>query len=273
MTFRRFLTGLFATVALAALISPALGEGFYDRAPAGSWVIVREDSVFNDKKQTQRLKHVIIDALPTLATYRDTGSGFGDSPDETAPPAAPETPPQRRMKITAVADETLTIDGKAYPCKVTTFASPLEEVTYWICPTVEVPYYEVAADGPDLAVPPRTLKVQYVTRLGTEKVTNLIQIIAFNEVLTIDGQPISCVQQKITGSGFLHKKPVAVSGYTWLSSAVPGTVVKHSFNLSHGPLAIDYQRQVEQFSISAPGTPGTPGTPAPGSSAPAPDVK
>ncbi len=234
-------------LAIVFLSCPVFADGFYAGFAPGSSVTVKETSAVDGEAKSQRLRHVIIDALPTIATYQDTGKGFGEQPAETAPAAAPQTPPQRRMKITAVGDETLTIDGKTYPCKVTTFGSPVEEVTYWICPTAQVPYYEMAAEGPDLAVPPRTLKVQYVTRFGTEKVTNVLQVITFKAPLTIGDRTIDCVQLRLTGAGAMHRLPVAASGYTWLSAQVPGTIVKRTLSLTRGPTKIEFTREVETF--------------------------
>lgn len=240
------------TAALLLLSATCVfADGFYAGFAPGSFVVLRESHTAGSRTQTQVNKHVVLDAVPTIAVHPVTQTGgFDEKPAATFIPNEPATPASLRMKVTDVREETVPIAGKLYPCRVTTYGSPVAEITYWTCKDANVPYHELPVDGPDMAVPPHTVKVRHVSRFGTESVTNTYEVISFDAPLKIaprNGKEVRCVQQRITGEGTMRGHKIAASGLQWLSNQIPGRIAKVQMEITRGPQTVTMLREVQDF--------------------------
>ena len=113
-----------------------------------------------------------------------------------------------------------------------------------------MPYYEFPVDGPDLAIPPHTLKVRHIARFGTESVTNTYEVINFDAALQIGGEggrEVRCVQQRVTGEGMMGGRKISATGLQWLSNEIPGRLAKVRLEITRGAEKVTMVREVQDF--------------------------
>ena len=232
---------------LLALVTPAFADGFYSGFAPGSFVVLRETHRAGGRAQSQVTKHVVLNAVPNVAVYPQRNGTFAEKPESTLAPSQPATPMSLRMKVSKVGEQTLSVGGKAYPCKVTTYESPMAQVTYWTAAGADVPYYEFPAEGPDLAVPPHTIKVQYVVRFGTDSVTHVYEVVSFDAPLKVGDREVRCVQQRITGDGKLRGVTISATGLQWLTNQVPGKIARLDMEITRNGVTGTLSKEAIDF--------------------------
>lgn len=129
-------------------------------------------------------------------------------------------------------DETLQIDGRSVACKVTRYRRQLltggQEMTLslWRAIDFKVPYRELPADGPDIALSPDVMKVEYRIAKDGNVFTCRLGVSKFVDKIEIGDRTVSCVHERGTVSRVVAGEPIVIEISRWISNQVPGRLVR-----------------------------------------------
>lgn len=122
----------------------------------------------------------------------------------------------------------LTIDGREFDC--TTLQYAWEDAaakikgtaTYWLAAEPLLPYREIALGGPDLALPPRALKLSFANSSPKAEVRVELEVRSLARKHKIGAKELSCIAEE----GTVKDGPVEGSYQRLLSAEVPGGEVE-----------------------------------------------
>lgn len=196
--------------ALALLLSQDLLSGFpdpWERFKEGSWVKIRTvmkgDQGTNEIVQTQTLK-----GIEQGQTSLTTVVEFGGQKREELVVVPKLLGPDAKTRRTDKGMETLTVDGKQYPCKVT--------LTQGEGPGFVVSISLWEAEGTGIL---RVVTEVNRSGLGWGSTCTAIKV---GEKLNVGGKEAVCTVYEVS----VEAGPQKVAGKMWLCPEVPGMTVK-----------------------------------------------
>lgn len=233
---RVFIIAVLLTGSFVRAQNPEERDPWYD-SHIGDWVIVEQATTRDGMVEESRLKHVRTDRLDlgvAISTFEEVDNLFSDDEKELTmhvPGKLPEADPM--FKKVGEQQDALEIDGRDVECTMTEYRfdrpAMRQEITVkiWRSPEFQIPYRELSSAGPDLAVMPDVLRLDYDVRTGDATQRATIRVVSTEAQLTIDGEPVQCFYEE--GSAKVVQGPREVEGKIkrWLSPKIPGGQAKY----------------------------------------------
>jgi hypothetical protein len=234
----------------------------------GSWIIVSDTKISNDKKQVKKEKKIKVKEKDRFAIYNYL-ENEGKFPEEMESMSyhIKGFDPSTSNKFTKgeIIKEVLKIDGKDYECAVETYnlneSTNGESATIklWKCESVDIPYRELQTNGNDIALGKSVLKAycKKNSKKGDEEYSH--QISKFKEEIEINKKKVICIIEEIEGKIVNKKEDGAESenlkgkGKRWLTIEIPGHISKEEAfaEIQKSGSVIKYQRLlvIEDFEV------------------------
>lgn len=203
--------------------------------PVGSWAVIEKTLVKDGVATTSREKITLVELSPE-GPILNVRAGKGDSFESpgtnvaAAPGALLES--QAYWKAGTPRTGTLEVAGKPLECVLTEYAhenpqaNVANKVVAWRSATIKVPYRQLPRNGPDVALPPDLLRLDFKVRAGAQHQTYDLRVLQLDAPIAVAGREIPCVLEESTVDevrpGFASKG----SFKRWLSADVPGRVVR-----------------------------------------------
>ena len=205
----------------------------------GSWIIVETTSSVDNQSTTERERITFAateGTRPILHVRKAVGDEYPE-PDQVRthqPPGLPDQ--QTSWKAAPVREEKIDIGGRKVACKVSefTYVNAAKEisnrVTVWKTSEVKIPYREVKRSGPDLALMPDVVKIEFRVKAAKQSQQYDYRVIQLDAKRKVGSKEIPCVLEEgvesetkagISRKGTMHR---------WLSDAVPGRIVHSQYS-------------------------------------------
>jgi len=225
----------------------------------GSWVVMKESDIRGADMQTRRVKTVksgLIGRGTELLRFTEEAGGFDSEPrrSSTIPGASIERLPGSRLD--SEEQDTLSINGSDYDCVVQTYVlnrpGSSEGETWfklWKSEGVEIPYRELSLPGPDFALDPDVLRVDFSIKGPGGTQSGSLQVTSLEETIGLDGEVLTCVMEEAEMTMDRRGSEVSAILQRWLSSQVPGHTVKLISEINQDGTIIKHEEIVEKYGV------------------------
>jgi hypothetical protein len=206
--------------------------------PVGSWAVVQTSQVRDNVSTTTREKYTVAEIRPdgpVLGFRKAVGDTFEEPGALLKPNCGSLVEAQTQWKASEPTTEKLEIGGKPQECRVTVYfyENPekkiLNRVAVWRSTVIKVPYRQLQRNGPDVALPPDVLRIEFHVQADDQYQKYDFRVTSLEAPIKVGDRDIPCVVEE--GTVDVLRKGVATKGRLkrWLSDAVPGRVVKSEY--------------------------------------------
>lgn len=156
--------------------------------------------------------------------------------------------PEGSWLVSKVA-ESIIVDSREIRCAVLDYKWSDDQkqikgsATYWVAADDLVPYREVPLNGPDLALPPKVLKIRFANLSPRQEVRVELQVRSLSRKHRIGDRELTCVAEE----GTVKEGPAEGTMRRLLSGKVPGHDVEFVAEGKAGDVRFERRRQVTDF--------------------------
>jgi hypothetical protein len=219
----------------------------------GSWVVFSRKTTSGGTTTERKDKSVIVAVdqdLPTREIQQEKDGKF--EPSTARSRHAPGVLAEKEMKAGASRPEELSIGSRKISCTVTEYHHEdnvvTAKLTVWKCPDVKIPYRELAKDGPDIALLPDVVQLDFSFERETRKEHDRVRVIGLDEKVKVGDREIPCVLEEWSVEEERGGEGRTLKSRRWLSDSVPGRVVRFEASLK-GPKTMDVVQQAVDFEV------------------------
>lgn len=206
----------------------------------GDWVIMEQTTIREGQPPEVRLmKKVRTDRLDLGVAISVYVAEQGDFPAEETELIMhdPGKLPEIAFKQSDPKPTQINVGGTKVDCDYIeyTYEQPgLDKeisIKVWSSPQVAIPYRELSVLGPDMALMPDVLRMDYevINRGSSQNAT--LRVESLNTPMTVAGREISCIFEKGKAQVTQGEALMSSEFQRWLSPKVPGGVVLFESNL------------------------------------------
>lgn len=227
--------------------------------PIGSWLVIRTKTTSGGQTAGQRVKLTIVGMeknRPVVGMAREINGQF-QTPFRAGRQVNGFWPSQLGMRLRTTESSSHTIDGRPYHCTVEKYEVEdpphrlIRNLTLWRARQIVVPYREIVVDrGANVALMSDVVKAEYRVAVGPRTTTYKLEVLHQDEPLTIGGRTVKCTLEKADAVVEGNNERISIETERWLSSLVPGHVVK-TRGVVHTPRGVVEKEQwVEAFGVT-----------------------
>jgi hypothetical protein len=197
------------------LLQDIVGSDPWKDLKAGSWVTRTRTDKMGDKIKEATTRTLMVEEDGKVV--RREGESIMMHLHGWAP---------RKEWQTGRAEERLSVEGVEMPCAVLSFAWEEKGVKgsarYWLAAEEVAPYREMALNGPDLALPPRLLKLTFENTSPKAVVKVSLEVQSLSRKHKVGERELTCVAE----AAEVEEGPLKGTLKRLLSREVPGGLVE-----------------------------------------------
>jgi len=205
----------------------------------GAWIISHKKTSFreNDIETTKKQVLVVNPAGGSVLTEHLMSDGqFG--PPRSLGWHVPGRLPTSEQRI-STREEGFALGTRKLPCTVSEYVvdgekdPPTAKLVFWRCEAIRVPYRELGCAGPDVAMMPDVVRIQFEYSSNADPAKPIsvwadVQVVQMDDEVTIGQKKIRCVVERGTLIEETARGKATARFQRWLSDEVPGRVVKET---------------------------------------------
>ena len=226
----------------------------------GSWVVMKESDIRGSDQKTHRVKTVksgLIGRGTELLRFTEEAGGFDTEPrrSTTIPGASIERLPGSRLD--AEEQDTLSINASEYNCILETYVltrpGSSEGETWfklWKSEGVDIPYRELSLPGPDFALDPDVLRIDFSIKGPGGTQSGSLKVVSLEETIGLDGEVLTCVMEEAEMTMDRRGSEMSATLQRWLSSQVPGHTAKLVSEINQDGTIIKHEEIIEEYGVT-----------------------
>lgn len=228
----------------------------------GDWIIKESVDRVDAEEHVRRMKIVRTDLIGEricLSIYAEENGAFQEKAlkhDVHVLGTVPEEVPG--IQLLNTSSEVLIIDGAEYPCEVEEYEMSNEakgvrlHFKVWSNPSVEIPYRELQTVGPDIAMLPNTLRLEFTMTSPRGSQEAWMQVASFDAVEEVEGKPIQCVYEEGAVTHTAGAQSLEGTVKRWLNKSIPGQMVKIESEAQNGDSMMFHSEEIIAYGKSDP---------------------